>query len=170
MAENCSDLRQENLPHKICAKSSYLRRPMPPQRRNTHENAAVRCLRDAQLSRGGVPHLRARRRCDVGTQRQLHLRGRLASSRHGIARRRSNSSCDTSPSPCSTVDIIPWNQYVEVAIRMRCPCLQARYDRQIVRFATAINSLARSVGSDARYLFNEHANVTRDDKDEESNG
>ena len=34
----------------------------------------------------------------------------------------------------------------------------------------AINSLARSVGSDARNLFNEHANVTRDDKDEESNG
>ncbi|WP_419580196.1 hypothetical protein [Stieleria magnilauensis] len=30
-----------------------------------------------------------------------------------------------------------------------------------------INSLARSVGSDARNLFNEHANVTRDDKDEE---
>ena len=34
----------------------------------------------------------------------------------------------------------------------------------------AINSLARSVGSDARNLFNEHANVTRDDKDEDSNG
>ncbi len=34
----------------------------------------------------------------------------------------------------------------------------------------AINSLARSVGFDARNLFNEHANVTRDDKDEESDG
>lgn len=31
----------------------------------------------------------------------------------------------------------------------------------------AINSLALSVGSDARNLFNEHADVTRDDKDEE---
>lgn len=31
----------------------------------------------------------------------------------------------------------------------------------------AINSLAQSVGSDAPNLFNEHADVTRDDKDEE---
>ena len=31
MAPNCSNLRQENLPHKICAKNNYLRRPMPEQ-------------------------------------------------------------------------------------------------------------------------------------------
>ena len=36
--------------------SFLLRRPMPPQRRNARENAAIRCLRDALLNHGGVSH------------------------------------------------------------------------------------------------------------------
>ena len=45
------------------------------------------------------------------------------------------------------------------------PDPQLGRDRLLCHYA--INSLAQSVGSDARNLLNEHADVTRNDKDEE---